>query len=107
MWGFSCKLTEKFGDMTSSYLPNDFINEVGLCASPCRVYCTGFMGNCNTHYSHFYLSLTTEYIDGAASFQRIWHGPMKENADSTTSMCMLEWLNEKNGTYHYAFYYDN
>ena len=53
------------------------------------------------------MSSTTEYIDGAASVQRLWHGPMEENADGTTSMCMLEWLDEKNGTDHYAFYKGN
>ena len=32
---------------------------------------------------------------------------MEENADGTTSMCMLEWLNKNNDTDHFSFYYGN
>ena len=32
---------------------------------------------------------------------------MEENANGTTSMCMLEWLVKKNGKDHYALYYGN
>ena len=34
VWGFSCGLTEKFGAVTSLYLPDDFVGEGGSCASP-------------------------------------------------------------------------
>ena len=88
----------------SSILPKERFSRAGSSKSNREQLVRSYMGTVPRHYSHYSPTSTSEYVQCASSCLNWWKGPLETDLHGERPLCLLEWLDEINGTNSYDLY---
>jgi len=88
----------------SSLLPKERFTREGSSKSNREQLVRSYIATIPRHYSHYSPTSTSEYVQCASSCLNWWKGPLEADLNGARPLCLLQWLDQVNGTTNYDLY---
>ena len=87
-----------------SILPKERFTRSGSVKTNREQLVRQYIATIPRHFSHYSPTSTSEYVQCASSVLNWWKGPLEADVNGACPLCMLEWLDDINGTNIYEQY---